>query len=156
MISKIESNQYTELAEIDVCQLLDNTLDSLKDFIQHKNICVEKHYQSGILLQANQSLIDLMVGNLLNNAIKHNIQNGLIVLNTTTDFFEIQNTGLPLNKLPEDLFNRFVKNSDRPDSLGLGLAIVKKICDFNQFNISYTIENQLHIIRITFVDSELK
>jgi signal transduction histidine kinase len=149
IISKIESNQYTGISEVDICLLLENSLEVLKDFIQHKNLVIEKHFNNKLVIQANPALIELMIGNLINNAIKHNFENGIITITTYNNSLEIKNTGYPLNKKPEEFFNRFVKNSEKTESLGLGLSIVKKICDFNEFKISYTYEKEVHTIKVT-------
>jgi signal transduction histidine kinase len=46
---------------------------------------------------------------------------------------------------PQDLFKRFKKPANSPDSsTGLGLSIVKKIIDTHHLDISYRAENGMH------------
>jgi signal transduction histidine kinase len=87
---------------------------------------------------------------LFSNAIKHNIQDGTIDITYIRDILIFSNTGNILQQDPQNLFNRFKKASTRKDSLGLGLAIVKKICDVNDWQISYSSEKNMHQISILF------
>ena len=62
----------------------------------------------------------------------------------------ISNTGCPLNFPPGELFDRFRRNADKPNSLGLGLSIVRKICDLNQIDIRYAYLQERHVFALTF------
>jgi K+-sensing histidine kinase KdpD len=49
-----------------------------------------------------------------------------------------------------DLFNRFEKSNQHINSLGLGLSIVKKIVENYNYNISYQVEEDRHILTLKF------
>jgi K+-sensing histidine kinase KdpD len=51
---------------------------------------------------------------------------------------------------PEDLFIRFHKNSNNPQSVGLGLSIVKKITDTYGMQITYTCNDTNHELKIQY------
>ena len=83
----------------------------------------------------NRLLLERMVGNLVDNAVRHNIPGGWVSINTGTGeqraWFEIANSG-PV--IPEELvpslfepFRRVEERTSTRDGAGLGLAIVRSI-----------------------------
>jgi len=83
----------------------------------------------------NRLLIERMVGNLVDNAVRHNIRGGWVSIRTGTGGrqarFEIANSG-PV--IPEELvpalfepFRRVEERTSLRDGTGLGLAIVRSI-----------------------------
>jgi signal transduction histidine kinase len=83
----------------------------------------------------NRLLLERMVGNLVDNAVRHNIRGGWVSINTGTGeqhaWFEIVNSG-PV--IPEELvpslfepFRRVEERTSIRDGAGLGLAIVRSI-----------------------------
>ena len=97
----------------------------------------------------DQGLADLLVANLLKNAIVHNIDGGCIVLETGPQSLVIRNDGDPLGFNQEELFTRFVRNTRRTGSFGLGLSLVKKVCETYNFNIEYSFDKQQHTFTIS-------
>jgi signal transduction histidine kinase len=83
----------------------------------------------------NRLLLERMAGNLVDNAVRHNIRGGWVSLRTGTGdgraWFEIANSG-PV--IPEELvpslfepFRRVEERTGTRDGAGLGLAIVRSI-----------------------------
>ena len=54
---------------------------------------------------------------------------------------------------PEDLFKRFHKNSENPQSVGLGLSIVKKITESYGMSDTYTCHDSIHEIKLRYRQS---
>jgi len=99
----------------------------------------------------NKELADILVGNLLSNAIRHNDSNGSIMIQTDDNKLLIANTGdVPLDK--KRIFDRFYK-SDYSDGSGLGLAIVQHICDQYHFNLNYDFSKGRHSFSVTFSEN---
>jgi signal transduction histidine kinase len=90
----------------------------------------------------------ILINNLLQNAIRHNIENGLIAVSIKNNSFSISNSGsqTPLNT--NLIFERFEKHSTQTNSIGLGLSIVKEIADVYQIKISYSYNSQKHIFSL--------
>lgn len=97
----------------------------------------------------NDYLADILLNNLISNAIRHNEDGGKIDIFLNEEKLIISNTGRLLNFDPAQLFDRF-KKGDHSEGSGLGLAIVKQICDNYQFEISYSFQNDLHNFEILF------
>lgn len=153
LITRIENRQFTEKEEINLCELLDKHLELLEEHINLRGIKVEKNYhiEDKILLM-DQGLADLLVANLLKNAIVHNTEGGKIVLETRTDSLIIKNDGAPLTFDQEELFTRFVKDTRKSGNFGLGLSLVKKVCENYNFFINYSFDNQHHTFTLILND----
>lgn len=151
LITRIENRQFTEKEEISLVGLLDRHLELLEEHLSLRNIVVEKQYMDGgRTLIMDHGLADLLVANLLKNAIVHNNEGGGIVLETGPKSLTIRNDGPPLGFSQEELFTRFVRNTRRTGSFGLGLSLVKKVCETYNFSINYSFDNQQHIFTIGF------
>jgi hypothetical protein len=96
------------------------------------------------------TLADILINNLITNAIKYNIKDEVITIITNKSSLVISNFGQNPLKNPEYLFFRFYKESKTTQSTGLGLAIVKKICDLYEFEISYKFEKNHHVFSVNF------
>lgn len=153
LITRIENRQFTEKEEIKLAGLLDRHLELLEEHIDLRGIKVEKLYHDGdIVLLMDQGLADLLIGNLLKNAIVHNIDGGSIVLEIQPGSFRITNDGPPLKFSQEELFTRFVRDTRRTGNFGLGLSLVKKVCETYNFSIDYSYDNQQHTFIVTLSD----
>ncbi len=153
LITRIENRQFTEKEEIRLTDLLDRHLELLEDHIDLRGIKVEKSYlDQGRFLHMDQGLADLLIANLLKNAIVHNIEGGSIVLETRPASLSIINDGPPLTFSQEELFTRFVRDSRQSGNFGLGLSLVKKVCENYNYIIDYSFDNQQHIFKVTFSD----
>ena len=95
-------------------------------------------------------LIQTLIYNLISNSIKHNIPEGSLNFELTTNYLKIENSGKPLSEDAELMFERFRKNSDSESSVGLGLSIVKKICDLFNFKVDYSNKGSIHTTILNF------
>jgi signal transduction histidine kinase len=150
LLSKIESNQFAEVKEVNLGSLLERTLQHSGDMISMKKISVEKKIDPGFLLSMNPMLADVLVSNLLQNAIRHNIAEGKISIILSEKNLIISNIGQEFKGDPNEMFSRFRKSEQSADSIGLGMAIIKQICDYYRFKISYSVDATLHTISINF------
>ena len=102
------------------------------------------------IIKVNPLLFDVVISNLISNAIKHNNEGGEIFIQTTDLFISVSNSGVPPNMNSASLFERFKKESTASNSFGLGLAIVKKICDNYNWKIMHSFAEDQHNISIYF------
>ena len=152
LISKIENLQFQETKEISLKELLVNTLQNYEEIMQLKNIRVETDFSDPGMVSMNDLLADVMISNLLGNAVRYNIDKGFIICRLDSNYMIIINSGLPLKSDPEHLFKRFHKGSDHPEAVGLGLSIVKKICDHYKMDVSYSCTGTTHEIKLRYHD----
>ncbi len=149
LLSRIENKQFTDVAEEDLAALLDQKLYDFSDILKHKRIRVEKKLDQPFRLPISHALQDILLSNLLKNAIRHNHPDGVISISSGNGVLEISNTGPDLTVPTEVLFERFRKESGDKDSLGLGLSIVRQICDCYDLRVSYIYEKPFHKITLT-------
>jgi signal transduction histidine kinase len=149
LLAKIENSQFPDTEEINISEMLRHLLNN---FQQHYDIFpkLTANIKNSVNVEANRSLIEILMSNLLNNAILHNKTEGEINIVLEPTFFLIENTGLPLEANPEELFERFKKGSHQTKTTGLGLALVKQICLLYQYKISYEYQDGWHKVKVIF------
>lgn len=150
LLAKIENRQFPESSPVNPTIMINHQLESLEDLINSKKIKVTKRFENDITIQINPYLAEILLVNLIKNAIRHNITGGDLIIELTKHSFEIANSGPPLQMDPAMLFERFHKSSSSPESLGLGLAIVQKICTLYGFKVGYNYNNEMHVMHVEF------
>lgn len=150
LLSKIENRQFSDLETIHINEVIEKHLEIFDDFIDDKNLLVEMKSTMEVEIQANPLLFDMVISNLISNAIKHNNEGGQILIQTTDLFISVSNSGEAPKMTSTSLFERFKKESTASNSFGLGLAIVKKICDNYNWNITHSYVEDQHNISIYF------
>lgn len=150
LLSKIENHQFNEKEDILINDYIEKQLEIFEYFIDNKKIKLTKNYVENVKVSANPMLFDMVISNLISNAIKHNVKAGYIDIVTSEYFISFSNSGVAPNISSDSLFERFKKDSKLPDSFGLGLAIVKKVCDTNGWQIKHSFLDDQHNFSIYF------
>jgi signal transduction histidine kinase len=149
LISRLESKSFKNEIESNLKQTLISKIEFYTQFGLLQNLDVQLILSSDFIVKMNADLAKILIDNLLNNAIKHNIPEGFIKLNTTQTTITIENSGLPLNKPAIEMFNRFERNNVAIHGSGLGLSIVQEICNLYNLKIEYSESNNIHIVKIS-------
>lgn len=144
LLSRIKSYYNDNVEYINVNKLVDGLVDEVAERLEFSEITLTKEYDGELNYEMNGALCEIMISNLLSNAIKHNKKGGNISIIIKDSSLRIKNTGTALTKKPEELFERFAKDSTNPDSLGLGLSIIKMICDYSNLQLDYYHNNGIH------------
>ncbi len=150
LISKIENQYYHETKEVSLRDIVSICLDNYREIMQLKNISVDLEATSGAMVKMNEVLAEVLVSNLISNAVRYNVDNGFIKCHIDERQVIISNSGMPLNCDPELLFKRFNKGNDNPQSVGLGLSIVRKITDSYSMLIVYSSSGNNHEVKLTY------
>lgn len=150
LLAKIENNQFPHTESINFSSLLYKEVSVLKNHYDDDFPELTISITDDIKLVANLSLLEVLIHNLINNAVEHNIQGGSISIKLSNSLLIIENTGFPLTQPGETLFERFKKGSHKSRTTGLGLALVKQICMLYNYNVKYTYANGLHKIEVGF------
>ncbi len=118
---------------------VNESLCSLKEWISHKEIIVHCEEKTPLKVHADSRWIQVVISNLLLNAIQHSPQKSSLWLKTELDenhnlLFSIKDEGLGVDeKLKDKLFHRF--HTARPATAsymkgtGLGLYIVRSLVE---------------------------
>lgn len=145
-LARLEANkQALQRDEIDLVGLVQEVTASLYPLAQQKEQNLELDYQQDLMIvKANRVLINVLVRNLIENAIKYSPSNSTIHILLKQDVNQLclkvrdQGQGVPeedLNRLTQR-FYRHEQSSDTRGT-GLGLSIVQKILDLHDGNITF-------------------
>jgi signal transduction histidine kinase len=149
LLSKIGNRQFPETEEINITQIIEKQLQDLEELIKNKNIRVQNpvHQQS---IKMNRYLAEIMISNLIKNAIRHNSKSGTISFVVSEKELVVANSGIKIEGDTNKLFDRFYTSSTSSNSVGLGLAIVQKICEVSGFKANYSFADNIHSFSIEF------
>jgi two-component system OmpR family sensor kinase len=143
LLAKIENNQYAANTIVYLKKTILNNLEQYADFIEARKIQLHLELDNELKTHMDPALADILISNLLQNAIRHNKNQGDIFIRSTVNTLSITNTGEPLT-IQKELFLRFKKEDATANSLGLGLAIAKSITSLYDFEINYSFASGLH------------
>ncbi len=148
LLVKIENNLIKDEEKIELDEVIEEKLKHFQELLASKDIHLKKGLHAQTII-ASRYLTDILLNNLLSNAIRHNTEHGSLTVLLTNGLMVIQNSGpaAPLN--PDKVFERFQKGH-KSDGTGLGLAIVKNICNMHGWKVSYDYTSQMHTFQIVF------
>ena len=146
LLAKIDNKQFdSETFHLD--EVLNQSLEILQEHFEQKNISVKTEISDNVKVNGNIGLTEVLINNLILNAIRHTSINGSILIRLSQSEFEVSNSGT--GKLNGDLlFKRFSRFSKDNNGSGLGLAIVQEICKSQNWTIDYRFENYNHIFSV--------
>ena len=146
IMAKIENDQFESKEEIDVTSAVETLFRSFdENFPEYK---WNHQIDPDVLATGNKILFEIVVSNLLTNAVRYTPSGGDIQVILVNNSLCVRNTGSESLKL-ENLFRRFSNSSSSSIGSGLGLAIVKEICDRHQWQITYSFSENMHVFNLT-------
>jgi signal transduction histidine kinase len=148
LLTRIENRQFEPSDRIDLSAVVQKRIDNFRELAELKDIKIEKNIKNNIAVEMNDSLADILISNIILNAIKHNFPGGTIRIDLNESAFVVSNSGDEPKLKTAELFERFKKESTSPESLGLGLSIAKTICDTYGFDVSYHYETGSHVVTV--------
>lgn len=149
LLAKIDNNQFDHSETIFFDQLLHQSIEILEEHFEQKNISATESISNDVKVNGNSILTEILINNLIINAIRHTSPGGSVSIELNQSYFEVSNSGTEkLNT--EALFKRFSKFSADNNGSGLGLSIIQEIGRLHQWMISYRFENGLHIFTVKF------
>ena len=149
LLTKIENRQFEDTKTINLKDRITFHLANFEELLEIKALNISKNLHE-YSVEMSSTLADILILNLLKNAIRHNISEGEININLENNRLTILNSGSKPSISEDKMFKRFMKSSDSKDSIGLGLAIVKKICELYLFDIQYKYVDEKNIFTINF------
>ncbi len=154
LLTRIENDQYNVAEVLNFSQLIRRQLDKFDLFISARELKLKMNLQEDVMLQINPNLAEILLTNLISNAIKYNKIQGELNIELSPSQLIISNSGAPLTIQGDQIFERF-KKGDQPDSVGLGLAIVKKVCDHCSCDVHYIYQDEKHVFTIVFPEDKI-
>lgn len=149
LLMSLDHHQITE-EELNVSPLIEEIILDHEDMIAMNGVALTYQLEANVPIQLNPLLAQIVFSNLISNSNRHNIPQGRIEIQLTTDYFMIKNTGYEQEFSNDTIFQRFKKGKHNAQSIGIGLALVKKILTLYRYEIAYHYENNEHVFIIKF------
>ena len=155
-LSKLDEESITmEKEEICIDEICLDTIKSLKSYAEKKNVSIkfENRTKEAVYVNGVPTVIQEMIFNLLENAVKYNKENGSVIVKIEQIILEkdylklsIKDTGIGIaENQQERIFERFYRvdksrtkdiQDKRTTGTGLGLSIVKHGAKYHNAKIS--------------------
>jgi signal transduction histidine kinase len=148
-LSRIENKEYLKNEAIYLPDLVKNTIEEFEDRAELKQQKLTFDSKTKISnIEGNKELMQILLNNLVSNAIKYTPEKGEIAILIQQEkeelLLEVKDNGKGISKEGQvHIFDRFKKYGTQKESFGLGLALVKQIADYHK--ISITFESELKV-----------
>lgn len=163
-LSQLEENDGEILfEEVNLTELVKDCVQSLQINAQSRTVDLRFEAPAQpIYIRGNKSLLEELLYNLCDNAIRYNKPQGTVTVSLLPEgsgaALQVADTGIGIpEKYRERIFERFFRvdksRSKETGGTGLGLAIVKHIAQVHQAQVELTSkENQGTVITVHFSD----
>ena len=136
-LNKLENQQIlANMEEYNLSRQLSDCILKFEAFLEEKNIEIDVDMEEKVLLNADETMVELIWNNLLSNALKFSFQGGKISITLSTRkediIVTIQDNGIGMNEeTQKHIFDKFYQgdSSRSKDGNGLGMALVKKVVE---------------------------
>lgn len=138
-----EKKDKADMEKVDLFELSSDIISRLEPVAVKRNICLNLIGESTVLL-GNEKILDEMIYNLCDNAIKYNADNGTVdvILNESSKHIKltVRDTGIGIPQSEQErIFERFYRvdksHSKTIGGTGLGLSIVKHAAIYHNAEI---------------------
>lgn len=146
-LSRMDSDVPVEQTVVQLGQVAQGCLPVLRPLAENRGISLQMDAEASVPVYANEQDLDQVVFNLVENAIKYNVDGGSVTVSVTRDGdcgkLIVRDTGIGIP--PEDvpnIFSRFYRvdkaRSREAGGSGLGLSIVQEAVILHGGQISVT------------------
>ncbi len=148
LLTRIENQEFQNIRNLATRPVIEDHIDRVKEMADLKSIRFENKLDESHYIRIDPDLLDIMLRNLIKNAVRNAPGDTAIEVSTTGSTMEFINEGEPPDFPEEKIFDRFRRGSGQ-HTLGLGLAIVKRICDISGLEIRYRYMDGKHRFMIS-------
>lgn len=143
--TRIESGKKKrKIEKINLCEITQQCIDSFQPLSIQKDVDVYLNCSEKIAIEADRQEMEIILNNLISNAIKYNKHGGRVDINLRRDnktiLLSVEDTGIGMKEEDtKNLFEDFMRiKSEHTKNIsgsGLGLSIVKKLVDLYDASI---------------------
>lgn len=151
LLFKIDNQHYSSTGTFHPATGILRQLDNLNELIDIKGLKLKTRLPADITIIMDPSLGDILVHNLVKNAIVHNLSGGMLEIDLQPGILKVVNSGPELSHPTEHYFSEFIKGPDSK-GLGLGLSLVRKICEVSGLTVKYTCTGGLHQFEVRWTE----
>ena len=147
-----------QIEEINLNETIKKVIDDLNPFLKHGQFINFSASEEDIIITSDNKTLELILANVVNNAIKYSPEHGKIRLNLTrensTAIFTVQDNGIGIPKKEQKyIFNRYFRaeNALLNEGTGIGLNIVKSHLENLNGDIAFVSDKEIGtIFTLTF------
>ncbi|MDB5159355.1 MAG: sensor histidine kinase [Mucilaginibacter sp.] len=148
LLTKIENKLINDQEPLDLKEAVQTACNEFQEMAANKALSLDTHL-SDVTVVMSKMLLDILLNNILSNAIRHNSPGGMVVIQLDSNALTVKNTGGSEALDATTIFQRFQK-SPESDGSGLGLTLVNQICENYGLGLSYDYINGFHAFTIYF------
>jgi signal transduction histidine kinase len=149
LLTKIENSQFNLTEPVNLKEILEKRLEEKRELMEARNIRLSLNLEA-LTLPFHPHLADILVSNLLNNAIRYTPDGGEIKITLDENMLQCSNSASGPALDPEKIFQRFYKSEQNNDGTGIGLAIAREICKAAGYRIEYGFNLGYHQFKVHF------
>ncbi|RMG59495.1 MAG: sensor histidine kinase [Bacteroidetes bacterium] len=150
LLTKIENREFVPAEQVELRALIARNLEGLAEPLALKQLRLSQDMPQARTVLGHPGLLDILLSNLLKNAVRHNFEGGGLSISLTEAQLVIANTGDPLPFPADQIFERFKRDRRQNKSLGLGLAIARRIAQLHGFDLRYAYAGGQHQLILVF------
>jgi len=154
LLTKIENNQFSNVESISLQHIVAALMQQYEMQIKEKDLQVHFEHNGDVVVNADKALIEMLAGNLLANAIRHNFPGGKIRITLQNNSLLVCNSGVKTPLDNQKIFDRFVKGNTDSNGTGLGLSIASTICRICNYTLHYSYAGNMHCFSVEFGKGE--
>jgi len=148
LLVKIENKLLHDKQQINLREMIEEMVSQFEEIFNDKELTLTVELGEKEIY-ASRYLAEILLSNLISNAIRHNYNGGKINISLNNNSFTIKNTGDNTPLADEKIFTRFHKSSGSEGS-GLGLTISRQICENLGYGLEYLFKEGYHTFTIEF------
>lgn len=159
ILARLEAeNQKLINENINLKEITETIIKNYQEVLTSKGLAININASENLIVLSNKIYIEIMLSNLVDNAIKYSSKNQPINIDIAKEgksiIFKITNQGEKISdEQIKNIFDKFYRIATK-DSVGcgLGLAIVKKIAELHNIEIQFRSESLGNVVEVKFVD----
>jgi signal transduction histidine kinase len=133
LLSREDSNPVADTHDVSVAAVIQQVCDDLAPVMHECHIQLDLEIAQDQVLQQNHSVIQVLIGNLLRNAVEHT-QAGEIAISLQSSVLTVRDTGEGIAAAQlEHIFERGY--STKENGTGIGLNLVRRLCERFQWQL---------------------
>ena len=128
--------QTWDKKEENISQLVKHVIKKYSHICEEKNILIETNIPHNLFLRVEKEMFREALMNIIDNAVKFNVEEGCISILLNKKHLIIENTTFAMPKDLESIFERYHRSYEVQEGNGIGLAFVKAIVEEHNWEIT--------------------
>ncbi|HVZ25400.1 MAG TPA: ATP-binding protein, partial [Sediminibacterium sp.] len=153
LLARLENRHFLFTETLDLSEVIRKKVQEREETLLSKQLRLELSLENAFFIRFHPQLAEILVTNLLNNAIRHTSPGGSLHISLAGSVLSIRNTAYGEALDSHQIFQRFYKSNPSSEGTGLGLAIVREICVAAGLSIQYVFNDNEHVFTIAFEQS---